>query len=155
MLSLCFFPADLSVECPAPRCLCWEPELPHQTLEKAGEGVGEDMTHQSPSPGLSLVPFFIHDIDWPFQMVTRVFFALLRFQVTLNEMTQVGRIASTAEWRVMLAGGHGGCQQSQGVLKQECTKVQAAGPLYGGVMSPLCQKYRQTRLCLSTVLEVT
>lgn len=118
-------------------------------------GCGEDMTHQSPSPSLSLVPFFIHDIDWPFQMVTRVFFALLRFQVTLNEMTQVRRITSTAEWRVMLAGGHGGCWQSQRVLEQECTKVQAAGPLYGGVMSPLCQKYRQTRLCLSTVLEVT
>lgn len=76
-----------------------------------------------------MVPFFIHDIDWPFQMVTRVFFALLRFQVTLNKMTQVRRIASSAEWRVALAGGYGGCWQSQRVLEQGCTKVQAAGPL--------------------------
>lgn len=91
--------------------------------------MGEDMTHQSPSSGLSLVPCFTHDVDWPFLMVTRVFFALLRPQVTLNEMTQVRRVASSVEWRVMLAGGHGGCRQRQRVLEQECTKVQATGPL--------------------------
>lgn len=102
------------------------------------------MTHQSPSSGLSLVPCFTHDVDWPFLMVTRVFFALLRPQVTLNEVTQVRRVASSGveggvsrrPWRLSATPEGPGAGMHQSASHRTSIR---------GVMSPLCQNYRQTR----------
>lgn len=61
-------------------------------------------------------------------VVTRVFFALLKFQAILNEMNVGEGSTSTAEWMAMLAGGHRGYQQSHRVLGQGDARGQAIGP---------------------------